>query len=330
VKIALARPSFGSGSVAERVTLQVLLEVRACYHSILSESAPLKMKQLILNADDFGLTHGVNEGIIRAHRDGILTSATLMANGLAFDGAVERARANPKFGVGCHLVLVGGTPVAPCEEIPSLVDRKGRFPESLGVFLARLSSGRVSLQQIERELRAQIERIRGAGIEPTHLDTHKHTHAHPQVMEALGRVAHQLGIARVRKPMENLRDSWASSRNERAGLSAQLLAVAALRAMTPAFRAISRKYGLRSPDHFLGLAMTGKLGPVALRHLIDTLPEGRTEIMLHPGICDPELASTGSRLQQERQTELEALLDPGVKRALMNQGIRLISYRELH
>jgi hopanoid biosynthesis associated protein HpnK len=288
------------------------------------------MKQLILNADDFGLTHGVNEGIIRAHRDGILTSATLMANGLAFDGAIEGARANPKFGVGCHLVLVGGTPVAPCGEIPSLLDQNGRFPESLGVFVARLSSGRISLKQIERELRAQIERIRCAGIEPTHLDTHKHTHAHPQVMEALGRVARELGITRVRKPMENLRDSWGSTRNERAGIAAQLLAAAAVRAMTPTFGVISRKYGLRSPDHFLGLAMTGRLGPLALRRLIDTLPEGRTEIMLHPGICDAELASTGSRLQQERQTELEALLDPGVKSALTDQGIRLISYRELN
>ena len=100
--------------------------------------------------------------------------------------------------------------------------------------------------------------------------------------------------------------------------------------MTPPFQAVSRKYGLCSPDHFLGLAMTGKLDPLALRHLIDTLPDGRTEIMLHPGICDAKLASTGSRLQQERQTELEALLDPGVKRALIDQGIRLISYRELN
>jgi hopanoid biosynthesis associated protein HpnK len=288
------------------------------------------MKQLILNADDFGLTHGVNEGIILAHRDGILTSATLMANGPAFDEAVERARANPKLGVGCHLVLVGGTPVAPCQEIPSLLDRQGRFPASLVAFVARLSSGRVSSKEIERELRAQIERIRRAGIEPTHLDTHKHTHAHPQVMEAVGQVAHELGIRRVRKPMENLRDSWASTRTERASLAAQLLGAAAVRAMTPPFQAVSRKYGLCSPDHFLGLAMTGKLGPLALRHLIDTLPDGRTEIMLHPGICDAKLASTGSRLQQERQTELEALLDPGVKRALIDQGIRLISYRELN
>jgi chitin disaccharide deacetylase len=288
------------------------------------------MKQLILNADDFGLTCGINEGIIRAHRDGILTSATLMANGPAFDQAVERVRENPGLAVGCHLVLVGGTPVAPLEEIPSLVDRQNRLPGSLGVLVAKLSAGRMPFKQIERELRAQIEKIRSTGIEPTHLDTHKHTHAHPQILEALGRVARDLGIRCVRNPVENLRDSWASSRREGAGLTVELLAAATLRAVTPGFKAIAQKYGLRFPDHFLGLAMTGRLGPAALRHLIETLPDGRTEIMLHPGICDAELVRTGSRLQKERQTELEALLDPGVRRALTEQGVRLISYRELN
>jgi chitin disaccharide deacetylase len=288
------------------------------------------MKQLILNADDFGLTRGINEGIIRAHRDGILTSATLMANGPAFDEAVKRARENPELAVGCHLVLVGGTPVAPLEEIPSLVDGQNRLPGSLGAFVAKLSAGWIRLKQIERELRAQIEKIRSTGIEPTHLDTHKHTHAHPQVLEALGRVARELGIRCVRNPMENLRDSWASSRREGTGLTVELLAAAALRAVTPGFKAVAQKYGLRSPDHFLGLAMTGRLGPAALRHLIETLPDGRTEIMLHPGICDDELVRTGSRLQKERQTELEALLDPGVRHALIEQGVRLISYRELN
>jgi predicted glycoside hydrolase/deacetylase ChbG (UPF0249 family) len=232
--------------------------------------------------------------------------------------------------VGCHLVLVGGTPDAPLEEIPSLVDGQNRLPGSLGPIVANMSAGWIRLKQIERELRAQIEKIRSTGIEPTHLDTHKHTHAHPQVLEALGRVARELGIRCVRNPMENLRDSWASSRREGTGLTVELLAAATVRAVTPGFKAIAQKYGLRSPDHFLGLAMTGRLGPAALRHLIETLPDGRTEIMLHPGICDAELVRTGSRLQKERQTELEALLDPGVRHALIEQGVRLISYRELN
>jgi hopanoid biosynthesis associated protein HpnK len=288
------------------------------------------MKQLILNADDFGMTRGVNEGIIRAHRDGVLTSATLMANGAEFDDAVSRAKSNPKLGVGCHLVLVGGPAIAPREKISSLADANGNLPESLAGLVARLSSGFIRMKAIERELRAQIEKIRSAGIEPTHLDTHKHTHAHPKVMEAVGRVAKELGITRIRKPMENLRDSWETTRHENPGRTKELIAAAAARAVTPWFQAIARKYGLLSPDHFLGLAMTGGLGPAALRRMIDTLSDGSTEIMLHPGICDIDLANSGSRLQDQRETELQGLLDSDVRNALDERDIRLISYRELH
>ena len=288
------------------------------------------MKELILNADDFGLTRGVNEGIIRAHCEGILTSATLMATGPAFDDAVARARANPALGIGCHLVLTGGFAVAPRAEIPSLVDEDGRLPKSLGIFVARVSSGRIRTEDIERELRAQVEKIRAAGIEPTHFDTHKHTHAHPRVMNVLGKLARELGITRIRKPVENLRDSWKSMRGEGSASAKQLVSSAAVRAVSSRFTAISRKYGLRYPDYFLGLAVTGQMGTEALCRMIDTLPEGRTEIMLHPGICDAELAATGSRLQQQRQMELESLLAPEARRSVERFQVRLISYRELN
>jgi chitin disaccharide deacetylase len=279
------------------------------------------MKQLILNADDFGLTRGVNQGIIRAHREGILTSATLMATAPAFEDACSLARANPGLGVGCHLVLVGGKCITPAGEISTLVDEYGRFPASLPVFAAKVSLGQIRATEIERELRAQIEKIRGAGIEPSHVDTHKHTHAHPLVMEALGRVARDCGIRRVRKPVESLRDSWAG-----AGLSKQVAAAVAVRIVARRFTEISAVYGLRSPDYFLGLAMTGRLGPAALRRMIETLPEGTIEIMLHPGVCDADLAGTGSRLQQQREMELECLLDADVKRTVEEEGIELISY----
>ena len=288
------------------------------------------MKQLILNADDFGMTLGVNEGIIRAHREGILTSATLMANGEAFDDAVERARANKELGVGCHLVLVGGKCVATKDSVASLVDAGGNLPDSLPLFVAKISSGIIRIEEIERELRAHIGRVRAAGIEPTHLDTHKHTHAHPRVMEALGKVAKECGIARVRKPIENLRDSWETSQAGGQGVSMQILAAGAVRAIAPQFTAISRRYGLLSPDHFLGLAMTGQLSPTVLRGVIGTVVDGTTEIMLHPGICDADLARSGSRLQKQREDELQGLLDPGVRSAVTERGIRLISYRELN
>jgi hopanoid biosynthesis associated protein HpnK len=282
-------------------------------------------KQLILNADDFGLTLGVNDGIIRAHTEGILTSATLMANGPSFEHAVELARATPSLGVGCHLVLVGGKPVSPAHEVPSLVDSRGRMPDSLAAFAARVSAGRVRAADIERELRAQIEKIKRAGISPTHFDTHKHTHVLPRVFNVIGRLAHEFGILRVRKPFERLRRSWSLG----GAKPKQLLAASAVRAVTLNFYALLKKHGLHSPEHFLGLASTGGLDAATLRRLIDTLPEGQTEIMLHPGICDADLAQTGSRLQRERETEMNALLDPAVKKAVMDCGVQLITYKEL-
>jgi hopanoid biosynthesis associated protein HpnK len=282
--------------------------------------------QLILNADDFGLTRGVNEGIVRAHRDGILTSATLMANGDAFDHAVQLARATPSLGVGCHLVLIGGKPVADPHRVPSLVDSEGKLPASLPALVARVTSGKIRIAHMEIELLAQVEKIRAAGITPTHFDTHKHTHAHPRVLQALGRMAQSVGILRVRRPIEKLSRSLAAGGKGRAK---QFIATSAVRAVSSRFDALARKYGLRSPGHFLGLASTGLIGPEVLRHLVKTLPTGQTEIMLHPGICDIDLERTGTRLLHERERELQALLDPEVKRAVSARNVQLISYREL-
>ena len=286
------------------------------------------MKDLILNADDFGLTLGVNEAIIRAHREGILTSATLMANAQAFDDAVERARENPSLGVGVHLVLIGGRSVAKPEEVASLVDDKGGLPQSLPILVAKVTSGLIRREHIENELRAQIEKVRVAGIEPSHVDSHKHTHAHPRVMESVARVAQACGIKRIRKPFEDLRDSWNSTRDERGKTGAQLAAAAVAKIYSRSFERIRRRYCLRSPDRFLGLAATGGVGPNALRRLIETVSEGTTEIMLHPGICDSDLAQTGSRLQMQRETELHALLAPELNTLLNARAIRLISYRD--
>jgi chitin disaccharide deacetylase len=288
------------------------------------------MRDLILNADDFGLTLGVNEGIVRAHREGILTSTTLMPNAPAFEDAVRRARENPSLGVGVHLVLIGGRPVASAGDVASLVDHQGQLPRSLPSFVARVTSGAIRQEHIEKELQAQIGKVRAAGIEPTHVDSHKHTHAHPRVMESVARVAQASGIARIRKPFEDLRDSWDSMRDRRASAVPQLAAAAAARIVSRSFEAIRRRYGLRSPDRFLGLARTGSISSTVLARLIGRISSGTTEIMLHPGICDSELAESGSRLQMQRQTELGALVDPQMKEILGQRGIRLITYREVN
>jgi chitin disaccharide deacetylase len=306
------------------------LHVCACYDLSLLADNSIRMKQLIFNADDFGMTRGVNEGIIRAHRDGVLTSATLMANGLAFEDAVKKALENPKLGVGCHLVLVGGKPVAPLEKVPSLTDSQGNLPESITTFIARVTTGIIKTDEIECELKAQINKITTAGIVPSHLDTHKHTHAHPRVMEIVGKVGQEFGITKIRRPVENLRDSWNSTRSDGSGVSTQILAAGAVRVVASGFAAIAEKYRLTCPDHFLGLAMTGQLGPAALCRMAESVEDGSTEIMLHPGVCDADLAASGSRLQQQRQTELDGLLDAGVREAFLQRGIHLISYRELN
>lgn len=191
-----------------------------------------------------------------------------------------------------------------------------------------MTSGTIRVQEIELEIRAQIEKIRRAGIEPTHIDTHKHTHAHPWVLHALGRVARELKIPRVRKPIESLRDSWDSTRYASRSLS-QLAAAAAVTVVSRSFNSATRRYGLVSPDRFLGLALTGQLGPEVLPRLIGLVREGSTEIMLHPGYCDDDVKSAGGRLQEQRQTELDGLLAPESKRAVAQAGIRLITYRDL-
>ncbi len=288
------------------------------------------MKEVILNADDFGLTPGVNEGIVRAHREGILSSTTLMANGLAFDDAVALAKENPKLGVGCHLVLIGGKPVAAPEKVRSLIDRNGNLPATLSSFVAKVTSGKICKDEIAAELRAQIEKIRAAGIEPTHVDTHKHTHAHPRVLGIVCQVAKECGINRIRQPIESLRNSWQTTAGERKGTSTQVVAAAAVRSIALKFRATLKKFGMTTPQHFLGLAMTGKVGPQALRKMVESLADGTTEIMFHPGVYDDALAETGTRLLMERELELKALTDKTVRDTLAERDVRIISYRELH
>lgn len=287
------------------------------------------MKQLILNADDFGLTRGINRGIIRAHRDGILTSATLMANGPAFDDAVELAKANSKLGIGCHLVLSGGRAVAPRGKVPSLTAADGSLPDSLAALVVRVTSGSIRTVDIETELWAQIEKIRSAGIEPTHVDTHKHTHCHPRVMNVVARVARACGISKIRNPVEDLHDSWQSTRPDVPGRILDFAASCAVRCIQSPFKSISSKYALRSPDHFLGLVATGRLDASALGRLIDSVPERATEIMLHPGFCDSDLFQIDSRLHRQRETEMNALIAPEVLSAVKQREIHLITYRDL-
>jgi chitin disaccharide deacetylase len=287
------------------------------------------MRRLIVNADDFGITRGVNRGILRSHREGIVTSATIMAAGDAFEDAVETARSNPSLGVGVHIVLTGGRAVAPREKIGSLAGRQGRLPASLSQLLSKWHAGLIRRQHIENEMRAQIAKVVAAGIKPTHLDTHKHAHCHPWIMKALAKVAAEFGITRVRMPFEDLRAIFPPAAPPARPAISRRLFVLSSRVSYPAFRAIVRKNHLQVPSHFFGFAVTGRLDRDAILHILRNLPEGTSELVCHPGICDRDLRFQPTRLLEHRQAELAALTDPLTTKAIVAEDVRLINYGDL-
>ena len=265
-------------------------------------------KQLVVNADDFGFTPDVNQGIVEAHRQGILTATTLMANGAAFDDAVRLAAQYPALDVGCHLVLVGGRSLVTGAELPRTVSD------------LLLAIGRRQIR-IYDELSAQVNKIRAAGIRPTHLDTHKHTHLAPPVLRAVARIAQESGIAWVRRPFDFPMTT-----------SAPFLKRATSRALglvRKQFHRTLERHGCRTTDTFAGFQITGRFRTPELVALIRQLPDGLTELMCHPGRCGESLRQARTRLKESREEELRALTAPETRRALEECGVELVDYRRL-
>ena len=266
------------------------------------------MSLLIINADDFGLTAGVNRAILELHRANVLTSTTLMARAGATPEAIRIALATPTLGVGCHVVLVDGEPVLPPAEIPSLVDRKtGCFPPSLTTFLRRLFTGRIRGAEMEAEVAAQIGLLQKAGLHLTHIDTHKHTHMFPPVLEALLRAARKAGISAIRNPFE---PEWAVRATPRASVvrSAEVIV---LRRLGPFFRRLIAKYHATTTDGTIAIAGTGTFNSGTVRALLGELPEGTWELVTHPGYYDADLDKIRTRLRASRDTERQALAAVG-------------------
>jgi chitin disaccharide deacetylase len=257
------------------------------------------VKRLIVNADDFGFTRDVNQGVVQAHREGILTATTLMATGAAFEDAVRLAKETPTLDVGCHLVLVGEAP----------------FPMTVGKLVPAVLMGRIAIYDA---LAAQVRRILDAGIAPTHLDTHKHTHLLPQVLEAVARVSEEFRIPWVRRPFD--------FRGQPGGIGWKN-SLMHLRA--GGFEKTLAKHGCRSTDWFAGFRMTGNYDAAMLASVIRALPEGSTEFMCHPGVLGSELQNAGTRLKKSRQYELAALTSVEAKNAIAEAGVRLSRYTEL-
>ncbi len=270
-------------------------------------------KQLVVNADDFGFTPDVNDGIVEAHREGILTATTLMANGGAFEHAVELARQNPSLDVGCHMVLVGGRSLLSGKELPLTV----------GSLLGALARRQIN---VYAELRAQLRRILGAGIQPTHLDTHKHTHLAPPVLDAVARLGEEFGIWWVRRPFDLPLQAPHDSGDPPA---LKRLASRAIGLLRPRFHNVLEKHHCRTTDHFAGFLVTGRLQTRELVSLLDSLPDGSTELMCHPGLCGAALRAARTRLKESREAELRALTAAQVREAVARARIELVNYREL-
>ena len=260
------------------------------------------MRRLVVNADDFGFTRDVNRGILEAHLRGILTSTTLMANGSAFDDAVRLARDTPTLDVGVHGVLVQG-PGQP-RDVQALIQ---------ALILRRF--------QPYEELKRQVDRILAAGIQPTHFDTHKHTHLLPPVLEAVARLCQEYRIPWVRRPV----DLPLTTAPAEVPLSTRLIS-RAMSGVRGRFHRILTRRGLKTTDHFAGFQLTGRFRATHLVALIRALPDGFTEFMCHPGYCTDELRAARTRLKESREQELAALLDPTVRAALDQSGVQLCAY----
>jgi len=286
------------------------------------------LRRLIVNADDFGFTAGVNRAIVEAHTGGIVTSSTLMAHGKAFDEAVKLAQSTPGLSVGCHVVLIDGAPVLDSTRLPSLTD-SDRFRDGLKSFAARALAGRMNAGEITTEATAQIRRIQSAGITVSHLDTHKHTHVFPQILKPVLRAAADCGVRALRNPFGPRRPFRSSQLLARPNLWTRYAEVRILRAFSNKFRDSVSRAGFITPDGTLGIEVTGTLDETLFRAIAENVPEGTWEFVCHPGYNDADLCAANTRLRESRETELHVLTLPSARAMLTRVGIELISYRDL-
>jgi hopanoid biosynthesis associated protein HpnK len=287
------------------------------------------LKNLIVNADDLGWTDGVNQGIAEAHRNGIVTSTSLLANGAAFASGVELARSTPGLGVGVHLNLSDGEPIAPRELVATLLNDDGEFAGGPEALLLRIAKREVTVREAEQEWEAQIERVKEAGIQPTHLDGHKHVHMLPGLFEVALRLAKRYGIGAIRVAHETSSLRAALSAGDELHASVVLkqgVQARGLKLLARDAREQAERAGISMSDYFCGIAQTGEMTKEGVARLLRSLPEGTTELMTHPGYADQDLQNSATRLQGSRQTELSILTDVEIRNLVASQGIRLIDY----
>jgi hopanoid biosynthesis associated protein HpnK len=308
------------------------------------------VRRLIINADDFGLTDGVNRAIVESHEQGVVTSTTLMANGPSFQDAVALSRNLPKLSVGCHVVLVDGRPLLRAEQVSSLLApfpnrkilRQGvvrevaatagtepQFRDGFGATLTASLRNRLRQDEIELEVAAQIRKLQEAGIGVSHVDTHKHLHMLPGVAEAVIRAARSCGVKAIRNPFIPVRPLAAAHLLRRPGLWTRYTETKILRRFSGDFRRRVADAGMDTTEGSLGIIVTGSLDQQLFRAIMGSVPEGTWEFVCHPGYNDEQLDQVRTRLRISRERELKVLTSDDARKIILDHGIALISYRDL-
>jgi hopanoid biosynthesis associated protein HpnK len=274
--------------------------------------------RLIVHADDFGLSEGVNRAVLAAHENGIVTSTSIMAGGDAFEHAAGLAARCPTLDVGVHLTLTEQRPVA--KSVPSLVGADGQFAPHATQFATRYLRGAVALADVRTELDAQIRRAREHGVQPTHLDGHQHVHVLPGIARVVADLAREHGIRAVRVPAERPRGYMLKDFASLQRLAEQL-ALGVLSALAPLAQ-------LRRVDRFVGFYFGGRLNEQNLRTVLEHLPMRKTvELMCHPGVEDP--GSRYGHWNYAWAAETAALTSPGIRELIGAHGVQLIGYRDV-
>ena len=279
------------------------------------------MKNLIINADDFGRHELINRAVERAFNSGCLRSATLMAGGVAFDDAVKLAKKIPGLGVGIHFTLANGNPVLPPAEIPTLVTAEGIFHDNYIIFLKRYFSGKISREEIRSELAAQLEKILRAGLTLTHFDSHQHLHHVPGIVKIALDLASSAGIKSMRVADAKLFDGELKNLGQFVGR----LGLGSL-AKFAGYQA--RKKNMSMPEHFAGIVAGESVSENFMLKLIENLREGTTEIMLHPG-TDNKILQDFCQWDHDFEAELAAVTSPKILSLLEEKNIKAINFSEL-
>lgn len=283
------------------------------------------MKKLIVTADDFGLSWGVNDAIEESHRRGVLSSASLMVGARAAIDAVARARRLPSLRVGLHLVLVNGTPVSPPQTIPDLVDQRGQLSPRLFMAGVRFFFRPRVRQQLEKEVRAQFQAFRNTGLSLDHLNCHNHMHLHPTVGGLILKVGREFGLKAVRYPCEPVYPSWRASRK---ALGRKCLSWIFLRPWLAILRKQLGRAGVRSNHFVFGMNDSGNMNLDLVLRFIQYLPSGVTEIYFHPASRhDPEL--NGAAKNYRYLEEFATLTSPALRQALEVSDIQCVSFSDL-